>query len=86
MILCACCQEMVALKRRPRFNERGRRVAKIHALERGYKQVPMLRLTGKWLAKAHFEIGQMIEIEVGHGKLLIRVDEQSEVKTDSIEA
>ncbi len=46
----------------------------------------MLRLTGKWLAKAHFEIGQLIEIEVGDGKLLIRVDKQSEVKTDSIKA
>ncbi len=37
LILCACCQEMVALGRRPLFNERGRRVAKIHALERDYK-------------------------------------------------
>ncbi len=86
LILCACCQEVVALRRRPRFNELGHRVAKIHALERDYKQVPMLRLTGKWLAKAHFEIGQLIEIEVGDGKLLIRVDTQSQVKTEPIQA
>ncbi len=63
-----------AHRRRPRINERGRRVAKIHALERDYQQVPLLRLTGKWLAKARFEIGQLIEIEVEDGKLLIMVD------------
>ncbi len=78
LVLCECCQEMVALRRRPRFNGRGRRIAKIHALERDYQQVPMLRLTGKWLAKANFEIGQPIEIEVEDGKLLIMIDKQSQ--------
>ncbi len=86
LILCECCQEMIALKRRPRFNEQGRRVAKIHGLERDYQQVPMLRLTGKWLAKAHFDIGQLIEIEVKQGKLLIRVDKQGQANSESTTA
>jgi hypothetical protein len=68
---------MVALRRRPRFNHRGRRVAKIYLLEKDYQQVPMLRLTGKWLAKAGFDIGQLIEIEVKRNKLIIRVDKQT---------
>jgi hypothetical protein len=71
---------MIALRRRPRFNERGRRVAKIHVLEKDYQQVPMLRLTGKWLAKAGFEIGQLIDIEVKRGKLIIRIDKQAQAK------
>jgi hypothetical protein len=67
---------MVALRRRPRFNHRGHRVAKIHLLEKDYQQVPMLRLTGKWLARAGFDIGQLIEIEVKRNKLIIRVDKR----------
>jgi hypothetical protein len=70
---------MVALRRRPRINDRGRRVAKIYLLEKDDQQVPMLRLTGKWLSKAGFDIGQLIEIEVKRNKLIIRIDRQPQV-------
>ena len=72
LILCDHCQAMVATRRRPRFNERGHRLATIHEVEKRYERVPMLRLTGKWLAQAGFLIGQPIEIEVKRGKLIIR--------------
>jgi hypothetical protein len=73
---------MFALRRRPRINDRGRRVAKIHLLEKDDQHVPMLRLTGKWLAKTGFDIGQLIEIEVKRNKLIIRIDRQPQVKTE----
>jgi hypothetical protein len=56
-------------------------VAKIYLLEKDYQQVPMLRLTGKWLAKAGFDIDQLIEIEVKRNKLIIRVDKQPQPTT-----
>lgn len=65
---------MAAPRRGRRINGRGSRLAKISALERGRQQVPVLRLTGNWLAQAGFEIGQPIEIEVQQGKLTIVVN------------
>jgi len=34
----------------------------------------MLRVTGKWLARAGFDIGQPFEIDVQPGKLTIMID------------
>ncbi len=62
----------MATNRKGRRNERGYLVAKIHELSRGDRQIPMLRLTGKWLAEAGFNRGQQIEIEVKAGELAIR--------------
>ena len=64
--------EIMANKRKGRRNEHGHLVAKIHELSRGDQQIPMLRLTGKWLAEAGFDLGQPIEIEVKTGELAIR--------------
>jgi hypothetical protein len=40
--------------------------------------MPMLRLSGRWLAKAGFETGQVIEIEVQHGRLTIMTGAETE--------
>lgn len=36
------------------------------------KSVPMVRLTGNYLARLGFDIGQPIEVEFGDGKIEIR--------------
>ncbi len=51
-----------------------------------FPTLPMLRLAGKWLAKAHLDIGQLIEIEVKHGKLLIRFDKRGLANSESTTA
>jgi len=63
----------LTLRREPRINGRGFRVGKIASVYRQHRQVPMLRLSGRWLARAGFEIGQPIEIGVQRGKLTIMV-------------
>jgi hypothetical protein len=68
---------VVAARRRPRFNEQGHRLATIHELQKAYQQVPMLRLTGKWLDQTGFPIGQPIAIEVRRGKLIIRAEKDT---------
>jgi hypothetical protein len=70
---------MVATRRRPRFNDKGHRLATIHEVEKRYQRLPMLRLTGKWLARAGFPIGQPIEVEVRRGKLIIRAAKAEQV-------
>jgi Toxin SymE, type I toxin-antitoxin system len=62
------------LRRAPRINRRGFRVGTISSLTQASRQVPMLRLSGKWLARAGFEIGQPIEIDVQKGRLTIMVN------------
>jgi hypothetical protein len=36
----------------------------------------MLRLTGRWLARTGFDIGQLIEIKVQQGRLTIMADHE----------
>jgi len=71
---CPHCGDSLVLRRGPRVNRRGFRVGKIASRYRQNRQVPMLRVTGKWLARAGFDIGQPFEIDVQHGKLTIMID------------
>ena len=48
-----------------------------------YKEVPYIRLQGKWLQELGFEIGRKIEVEENEGLIVIRiasVDENKEGK------
>ncbi|HEX5760179.1 MAG TPA: SymE family type I addiction module toxin [Thermoanaerobaculia bacterium] len=38
----------------------------------GSERVPGLRLSGRWLRAARFELGQAYEVEVRSGRLVIR--------------
>jgi len=51
----------------------GRRLATICGRFRGESmtRVPDLRLSGHWLRKAGFDLGQFIEVEVSDGRLVI---------------
>jgi len=33
--------------------------------------VPSLKLSGKWLAKAGFQVSKLVRVEVQHGKMII---------------
>ena len=50
----------------------GRRFATICGRFQGHGRVPDLRLSGKWLAAAGFDLGQQYEVEVEAGRLTIR--------------
>jgi hypothetical protein len=51
---------------------RGRRLATICGRFQGSGRVPDLRLSGKWLGAAGFDLGQRFEVEVEAGRLTIR--------------
>jgi hypothetical protein len=70
---CPRCGERLPVRRRPRFSRRGHRVAKVGVLTRDSRSVPMLRLSGRWLAEAGFETGQEIEVHVQQGTLTIMI-------------
>lgn len=57
------------------------KIAKIHekGVERsyGWKTVPWLNLSGVWLEKAGFDIGDSIAITVSSNKILITVTEKA---------
>jgi len=71
-VICERCQERVSKPRGPRIDERGRRLARIHWRIRGGERRPLLRLTGKWLREAGFDLGQRLAIEAAAGRLVIR--------------
>ena len=71
-MICERCQERVSKPRGPRIDERGRRLARIHWRIRGGERRPLLRLTGKWLREAGFDLGQRLAIEAAAGRLVIR--------------
>ena len=52
------------------------RRARVHTrtcrLESGYKDYPMIRLSGRWLDDAGFLQGQAFEVEVSEGRLVLR--------------
>jgi hypothetical protein len=50
------------------------------------QEVPMLRLSGWWLARAGFDVGQEIEIRVQRGRLTIMVPPESSEETGPIAA
>lgn len=53
------------------------RRARVHTrtcrLESGYKDYPLIRLSGRWLDDAGFLQGRGFEVEVSNGKLVLRV-------------
>lgn len=51
---------------------RGVRAGTISARWRDGREVPELRLAGRWLKGAGFDLGQEYEIEVGVGRLTIQ--------------
>lgn len=83
---CQHCQNNLNPTQRPRVNARGLRLATVSPLFQGAKRVPMLRLTGRWLAAAGFDIGQLIEIKVERGKLTILIDSEMAEETRPIAA
>ena len=60
-------------KRRRRRDalRRGRRLGTISYVTRGSQQLPLLRLSGKWLREAGFDLGQELEVEVARGRLTL---------------
>jgi hypothetical protein len=59
-------------ERRHKARAAGRRAGTISARLGATGRVPFLRLSGRWLREAGFDLGQAIEIEVGPGELVIR--------------
>jgi hypothetical protein len=53
------------------------RRARVHTrtcrLESGYKDYPLIRLSGRWLDDAGFLQGQGFDVEVSEGRLVLRV-------------
>jgi hypothetical protein len=45
---------------------------KICYMWQGKKQVPKINISGEWLQKAGFEIGENVNIEVSRNKLIIQ--------------
>ena len=48
----------------------------------GYKQVPMLTISGNWLAQVGFNIGSIVEIITSENQLIIRKGNEYEQLTD----
>ena len=48
----------------------------------GYKQVPMLTISGNWLAQVGFNIGNIVEIITSENQLIIRKESEYEQLTD----
>jgi hypothetical protein len=44
----------------------------------GYKQVPMLTISGNWLAQVGFDIGSIIEITASKNQLIIKKENEYE--------
>lgn len=56
---------------RRRARRRGRRLGSISYRWCGGENRPLLRLSGKWLARAGFPIGQEFEVVVEEGRLVL---------------
>jgi len=61
-----------AKERRRRAGAGGRRAGMISSRWHATGAAPYLRLSGRWLGAAGFELGQSYEVEVGPGRLVIR--------------
>jgi hypothetical protein len=44
----------------------------------GYKQVPLLTISGNWLAQAGFNIGSIVEIILSENQLIIKKENEYE--------
>jgi Toxin SymE, type I toxin-antitoxin system len=58
--------------RRQRARAAGRRAGTVSARWQPAGAAPYLRLSGRWLRAAGFEVGRGVEVEVRSGKLVIR--------------
>jgi Toxin SymE, type I toxin-antitoxin system len=56
---------------RRRVRRRGRRLGTISYRCNGGENRPLLRLSGKWLARVGFPIGQEFEVVVEEGRLVL---------------
>jgi len=54
-----------------RARRNGRRFGTISYRQRGGRQLPALRVSGKWLREAGFDLGQEFEITIDDGRLVI---------------
>lgn len=59
-------------ERRRRARADGRRAGTVSARWQPAGAAPYLRLSGRWLRAAGFELGRGFEVEVGSGRLVIR--------------
>lgn len=57
---------------RRRARRRGRRLGTISSRWRGDGKRPLLRLSGKWLARNGFPIGQQFEVVIEEGRLILQ--------------
>ena len=48
----------------------------------GYKQVPLLTISGNWLAQVGFNVGCIVEIITSENQLIIRKENEYEQFTD----
>jgi hypothetical protein len=59
-------------RRRKQARKRGRRLLTVCGKNRGRQRVPDLRLMGRWLERAGFDLGRLCEVEVEADTLTIR--------------
>lgn len=53
------------------FSNKTTRFLKIHRLCRSNKEVPIIRLEGKWITEIGFEIGESVSISIREKLLII---------------
>lgn len=59
-------------RRRKQAKARGRRLLTVCGRQQGDREVPDLRMTGRWLEDTGFPQGQTYEVQVEAGKLTLR--------------
>lgn len=59
-------------RRRKKARDRGLRLFTVCRRWRRSRKIPDLRLTGQWLERTGFPLGQEIEVEVEPGRLTLR--------------
>jgi len=63
-------------RRRHRYREardRGRRLGTVSRRHLRGERLPLIRLSGKWLRAAGFDLGQEFEVEIAEGRLVLEV-------------
>ena len=58
-------------KKRKVMDKKIRKLKVYEASGRDYKRVPQIRLTGEWLKRLGFNIGDEIEVRCDAGKLIL---------------
>jgi len=63
-------------RRRHRYREardRGRRLGTVSRRHLRGERLPLIRLSGKWLRAAGFDLGQEFEVKIAEGRLVLEV-------------